>query len=148
MIDDARGLLARSTHGTLSTLDPDTGHPYASLVAIAPTPAGEVVLLLSTLAVHTTNLTADPRSSILVRAEPRPDETPLQAPRLSLVGQTRRLDEPGPARELFLEAHPDAAAYVDFADFSFFVMRPERLRFVAGFGRMGWFDGPDWLTPA
>ena len=144
MIEEARTLITSSTHGTLSTLEAGSGHPYGSLVALVASPQGEVAMLLSTLAEHTTNLTADPTSSILLRAQPAPEQTPLQAARVSILGTTARLDDPGPWRERFLTAHPDAAAYVGFSDFSFYLLTPTRLRFIAGFGRMGWIGAEEF----
>ncbi len=143
MIEEARALITSSTYGTLSTLEADTGHPYGSLVALVASPQGEVAMLLSTLAEHTTNLTAHPSASILLRAQPAPDQTPLQAGRVTLVGDVAKLDDPGPWRERFLTAHPDASGYVGFSDFSFYLLTPSRLRFIAGFGRMGWMDAEE-----
>src|SRR3712207_5683592 len=50
----ARALLSVMREGALATLGPD-GAPFSSLVAVAPDEAGEPLLLLSRLAVHTRN---------------------------------------------------------------------------------------------
>jgi putative heme iron utilization protein len=41
-----------------------------------------------------------------------------------------------PIRRRYLNAHPAAEAYADFADFSFFRIRPTATHLVAGFGRI------------
>ena len=41
-------------------------------------------------------------------------------------------------RELYLAAHPASAAFIDFPDFAFYRLRADRVRYIAGFGRMGW----------
>ena len=52
--------------------------------------AGRPLFLISTMAMHTQNLEADPRASLLVT---QPDWTgdPLAAGRLTLMGEARRL---------------------------------------------------------
>ena len=61
-----RGVLRLAATGSLATLK--DGAPFVSLVTVATTPAGEPILLLSRLAVHTRNLEADPRASLLLVA--------------------------------------------------------------------------------
>jgi hypothetical protein len=48
-------------------------------------------------------------------------------------------------RAAYLEAHPGASAFIDFDDFEFYRLRAERMRYIAGFGRMGWIPR-DLLT--
>ncbi|MCC0048421.1 MAG: pyridoxamine 5'-phosphate oxidase family protein [Rhodobiaceae bacterium] len=68
-----RDLLRASLVGTLATLDAETKAPYASMAAVAPDFDGAPVLLLSTLAVHTANLAADNRVSLLLDARTEDD---------------------------------------------------------------------------
>lgn len=137
---EARELIDGSRRGVLCTLLPEGGEPYGSLVDILPLPGGDAVMLLSRLAEHRTNLDSDPRASLLLGpALGAPDA--LARPRVTVVGRAERVKDRAVHRDAFLEAHPAAAAYVDFADFAFYRLRAERLRYIAGFGRMG------WLTP-
>src|SRR5262245_66444934 len=62
----ARRLLRMALKGSLATLDRRSGHPYASLVTVATDPDGAPLMLISKLALHTQNLAADTRASILV----------------------------------------------------------------------------------
>ena len=62
---EARTLLRTVRSGALATLTPE-GDPYASLVSLASLPDGSPVLPLSTLAIHTQHLLADPRCSLLL----------------------------------------------------------------------------------
>jgi len=48
--------------GSLATLEPATGHPYASLITVATETDGSPIFLISKLAWHTRNLEADPRA--------------------------------------------------------------------------------------
>ncbi len=44
------------------------------------------------------------------------------------------------------EAYPAARAYAQFGDFSLLVLRPERVRWVGGFGRMDSATGADYAA--
>lgn len=132
----ARRLLRTGTRAALATLSPGTGAPYASLVAYATDPAGAPLLLISTLALHTQNLAADARASLLIEDPARPEEAdPLREARLSLTGRLERSDDPVVARR-FLARHPDAAGYATFRDFGFYRFVIEGAHQVAGFGRI------------
>jgi len=120
--------------GSLATLEPATGHPYASLITVATETDGSPIFLISKLAWHTRNLEADPRASILLAAESGPGD-PLNLGRVSLMGVAERTENSG-ARRRFLAKHPGAAFYADFADFSFWRLRIEQLHYVGGFGRI------------
>ncbi|MDN7735227.1 hypothetical protein QZM48_34905, partial [Burkholderia orbicola] len=49
----------------------------------------------------------------------------------------------------YLRYEPDAARYLALGDFAFWALEIERLRYIGGFGRMGWVDGTqlDTLPP-
>lgn len=143
-----RALTARARVATLSThaRDPE-GHPYGSLVAFACDARGRPLLLLSTLAEHTSNLEARAESSLLVCEPGPPDADPLSLGRVTILGVTTRVPEAerADARATFLAREPRAAAYVDFKDFAFYRLEPRALRFVGGFGRMSWVGADDYL---
>ena len=79
-----RSLLGRSRQGALATLMPQSGDPYCSLVNVASLPDGMPVLLISRLAVHTKNILADPRVSLML--DERAPGDPLEGARIMLAG--------------------------------------------------------------
>jgi heme oxygenase (biliverdin-IX-beta and delta-forming) len=134
----ARGLVRAALKGALATVHKGLGHPYASLVLVATDTDGSPILLISKLALHTQNLAADPRASLLIDAtgtEASPQEDPMQGARLTLIGEVHPASSTT-ARARFLARHPTAAGYADFPDFGFFALRPERAHFIGGFGRI------------
>lgn len=133
-------VLATLGHGA----EAGSGAPYASLVQAATLSDGRPVLLLSTLAEHTRNLTHDPRVSLLFDGT-RDLAVPLTGPRVTVQGTLDASDDPA-ARARFLARHPDAAQYADFGDFSFYVMAPRSVHVVAGFGVIHWLDWADVAT--
>ena len=142
----ARSLLRRSRQGALATLMTDSGDPYCSLVNVASHPDGAPILLISRLAVHTKNILADPRVSLML--DERAPGDPLEGARIMLSGRADEADADmrDLLRRRYLNVHPSAEAYADFADFSFFLIRPGKTHLVAGFGRIVDLTPEQFLT--
>jgi putative heme iron utilization protein len=142
----ARSLLRRSRQGALATLMAGSGAPYCSLVNVASHPDGSPILLISRLAVHTRNILADPRVSLML--DERAEGDPLEGSRIMLAGRAEQAGGDGVTilRRRYLNAHPSADAFVDFADFSFFRIRPSGTHLVAGFGRIVDLKPEQFLT--
>ncbi|HVV40149.1 MAG TPA: DUF2470 domain-containing protein [Nitrobacter sp.] len=132
----ARSLLRRSRHGALATLMAGTGDPYSSLVSIASHWDASPILLISRLAVHTQNVIADPRVSLML--DERGAGDPLGGARIMVAGTAGACcgGLEATLRRRYLNAHPAAEAFVDFKDFSFFQIRLKGVHLVAGFGRI------------
>jgi heme iron utilization protein len=132
----ARSLLRHSRQGALATLMAGNGAPYCSLVNVASYPDGSPILLISRLAVHTRNILADSRVSLML--DERAEGDPLEGSRIMLLGRAEEASGADVAisRRRYLNAHPSAEAFVDFQDFSFFRIRPSGTHLVAGFGRI------------
>lgn len=131
-----RSLLRRRRQGALATLMAGTGDPYCSLVNLASHPDGTPILLISRLAVHTRNILADSRVSLML--DERAPGDPLEGARIMLQGRAEAVpkEQSEPVRRRYLAAHPSAEGFVDFADFSFFRIVPSGAHLVAGFGRI------------
>jgi putative heme iron utilization protein len=132
----ARALLRSSRQGALATLMAGSGDPYSSLVNVAPDADGLPILLVSALAVHTKNIVADPRVSLML--DERAEGDPLEGARIMLAGVAQRAQKEDleRVRRRYLAFHPAAEAFAGFSDFSFFRIVPSGLHLVAGFGRI------------
>lgn len=141
-----QSLLRRSRQGALATLMVGTGDPYCSLVNVATASDGAPIILISRLAVHTRNVLADSRVSLML--DERAPGDPLEGTRIMLSGKAEQAtdDNREMLRRRYLNAHPSAADYADFADFSFFVIRPSGAHLVAGFGRIVDLKPEQFLT--
>ncbi len=139
-------LLRRSRQGALATLMVGSGDPYCSLVNVATASDGAPIILISRLAVHTRNVLADSRVSLML--DERAPGDPLEGSRIMLSGKAEQAsdDNREMLRRRYLNAHPSAADYADFADFSFFVIRPSGTHLVAGFGRIVDLKPEQFLT--
>ena len=100
----ARTLVHLARSGTLSTLSRrHSGHPFGSAMPYAPDEHGAPLLLISSMAMHTQNLEADARASLLV-TQPGWTEDPLAGGRVTLMGRATRVPnhEQSVVREAYL----------------------------------------------
>lgn len=134
----ARSMIRAALKGALATVHKVSGHPYASLVLAATDADGTPILLISKLAVHTQNLAADPRASLLIDAtgtQADPQADPMEGARLTLIGEARPTTS-ATARARFLARHPAAAGYADFPDFGFYALNVQSAHYIGGFGKI------------
>jgi heme oxygenase (biliverdin-IX-beta and delta-forming) len=139
----AKKLLRESRSGALATLMPGSGDPYCSLVNVATAADGAPLLLISRLAVHTKNILADPRLSLML--DERREGDPLEGARVMLQGTAGATEDPA-ARRRYLERQPEAEMFAGFADFAFYQTAIKAAHLVAGFGRIVDLKPEDILT--
>ena len=93
----ARTLVYLGRIGSLSTLSrKQPGFPFGSVMPYGLDDHGRPIFLISTMAMHTQNLQADSRASLLVTQEDAGD--PLGASRVTLVGNVLRVPDAGGGR--------------------------------------------------
>jgi len=144
----ARTLLHLGRIGTLATVSrKQPGFPFGSLMPYGLDDQGRPIFLISSMAMHTQNLQADPRASLLI-AQLEANSDPLGSSRITLIGKVQRIPEPdvAAARELYLARYENSKYWVDFEDFSFYRMEVVDLYYVGGFGVMGWVEAADYLS--
>src|SRR6201993_5073744 len=142
----ARTLMYLGRLGSLSTLSQkQPGFPFGSVMPYGLDANGRPIFLISTMAMHTQNLQADPRASLLVM-QPDTEGEPLGASRVTLLGNVLPVPRPelAEARKLYLERHANSKYWVDFEDFSFYRMDVVDVYYVGGFGVMGWVSASDY----
>lgn len=135
---EARRLLRQCSGGALGSHSvSEPGYPYVTLLPYVLDGACRPLLLLSDLAEHTCNVRADPRVSLLVA-----DGLggPFQQARMTLLGRLEAVALGDALRSRFLRYSPASADYLTLGDFRFYRFDPIKVRFIAGFGRMGWCE--------
>ena len=141
-----RTLMYIGRTGSLSTHSrKQPGFPFGSVMPYGLDADGRPTFLISTMAMHTQNLQADSRASLLV-TQPDAAGDPLGASRVTLVGNVSPV--PGPevpgTRETYLARHASSKYWVDFEDFSFYRMDVVDVYYVGGFGVMGWVPAAEY----
>ena len=142
----ARTLVYLGRIGSLSTISrKQPGFPFGSVMPYGLDAGGRPIFLISSMAMHTQNLQADPRASLLV-TQPDASGDPLGASRVTVLGDVRLIPraEIAEARALYLERYANAKYWVDFEDFCFYRMDVLDVYYVGGFGVMGWVQASDY----
>ncbi len=143
LAERARTLALISGVGSLSTHSAKLpGFPFGSMMPFAVDASGRPVFFISTMAMHTQNLQADHRASLLI-TQPGVDGDPLGAARLTLVGAAG-IAPAGEVRELYMSRHESARYWQDFTDFAYYRLAVEGVYFIGGFGVMGWVPVDDY----
>ncbi|XP_019154061.1 PREDICTED: uncharacterized protein LOC109150572 [Ipomoea nil] len=129
-IEEVRTVLGYSLRGVLSTFSQKhEGYPSGSMVDFACDAYGSPILATSSLAVHSKDLLANPKCSLLVAKDPE-DRTDLV---IIVHGDAVPVSETDKdaVRAAYLARHPDAF-WVDFGDFQFLRIEPKVVRYLSG----------------
>ncbi|KAB1221167.1 hypothetical protein CJ030_MR2G012834 [Morella rubra] len=129
-VEEIRTVVDHNLRGMLSTFSQKhEGYPSGSMVDFACDADGSPILAVSSLAVHTRDLTANPKCSLLVARDPE-DRTDLV---ITLHGDAVSVSENDRAavRTAYLARHPNAF-WVDFGDFQFMRIIPKVVQYVSG----------------
>ncbi len=144
----ARTLAYLGRVGSLSTLSrKQPGFPFGSVMPYALDGSANPIFLISTMAMHTQNIQADPHASLLV-TQPDSEGDPLGSSRVTLLGNIALVPaaEIAQARELYVARHANSKYWVDFEDFSFYRMDVVDVYYVGGFGVMGWVSAAEFYS--
>jgi len=142
----ARQLICSQHHGVLSTLSVKLeGFPFGSVVDYVIDHHARPVFLISALAEHTRNIGRDSRVSLVVYSAGREVQA---SPRLTLVGHAHPVadEHHEGTKARYLRYFPDALPYLAL-DFSFYVIEPAQLRYIAGFGEARWLSAEAYRPP-
>lgn len=139
----AKKLMREARSGALATLMVGSGDPYCSLVNVASASDGAPLLLISRLAVHTKNVLADARVSLML--DERKAGDPLEGARVMLMGSASKTESED-ARRRYLARQPEAEMFAGFGDFAFYEVKLKGAHLVAGFGRIVDLKPGDLLT--
>jgi heme iron utilization protein len=144
---EARQFLRSTRSAVLSTFSTKfAGYPFGSVAPFVLDHQAQPILLISSIAEHTKNISANPKVSLLVFAGAQD----LQAnARLTLLGEASKIDKQDALlRARYLRYFPEAEAYFEMHDFAFYRIQISQSRYIAGFGKMGWSDGAALMPEA
>ncbi|WP_407492032.1 HugZ family protein [Pseudooceanicola sp. MF1-13] len=134
----ARDLLAGAEHAALAVLDPESGAPSLSRIALALAPDGCPISLVSSLSAHSTAMAQDGRCSLLV-GDPGSKGDPLTHPRLTVQAQAKAIPRDAPEfpalRDHYAAQRPKSKLYIDFGDFYLVRFDVQAAFLNGGFGK-------------
>ncbi|KAI3841270.1 hypothetical protein MKW98_007751 [Papaver atlanticum] len=121
------------------------GYPFGSLVDFAPDPMGHPIFSFSPLAIHTRNLLADPRCTLVVQI---PGWSGLSNARVTIFGDIYPLaeDQQEWAHKQYVAKHQQVASQ-QWGNFHYFRMQNiSDIYFIGGFGTVAWVDVKEYET--
>lgn len=132
--------------GKVASLSSDyKGTPFGSLMPYALDEEGNPLIYVSTLAVHTKNLTKNPKCSVMVTKVD--DDDLFNSARVTFVGKMTKLtdkDEVEKAKKVFYGKHKKAEKLDQFHDFAFYKLEIEKIYYIGGFGDIQWVEPKDY----
>ena len=135
--------LCRTQHsgvlGTHSTSMP--GYPFGSVVPFYLNAAGDAIIYISDIALHTRNIKANDKVSLTI-FDPSQDDSQANG-RVTIMGNCSQI-EADEVKDQYLRLFPQAKDYEKTHDFNFYVIRTERIRYIGGFGKIHWIDKAYW----
>ncbi len=145
--DDARkivrALIDTASFGALAVLR--DGHPHVSRIAIARDDTGVPITLISDLSLHTQAISTSPDASLLLGV-PDSKGDPLTHPRVTIYVRAEAWEKSAANTSRYLQQHPKANLYINFADFHLFRMKPVKGFLNAGFGKAYRLEASDFGT--
>ncbi len=142
---EARQLLRAHRYGVLCTLSKKfDGYPFGSITPYLVEHDGSVLILISTLAEHTRNILVDARVSLIAHDQNDPQ---IQAQgRVTVMGEAHIEAAREQAGKRYLRYFPEAQAYLQMHDFSFYRIQPAAIRYIGGFGNINWVDADSFAV--
>ena len=158
-------------YGTLCTISTESGiegFPYGSITPFAIAKDGSPYILVAEMAAHTKNLLKTPKTCLFI-SHPEPSGDPQSHWRASIIGNFSRVATSSRINELseekantcieiskeeeeemlirYCQRVPNAESYIKTHNFFFWKMNViEKVRYIAGFGKICWIDGKDVLA--
>ncbi|KAK6911161.1 hypothetical protein RJ641_023254 [Dillenia turbinata] len=121
------------------------GYPFGSLVDFAPDAMGHPIFSFSPLAIHTRNLLADPRCTLVVQI---PGWSGLSNARVTIFGDVFPLPEHQQewAHKQYIGKHHQGPSQ-QWGNFYYFRMQNiSDIYFIGGFGTVAWVDVKEYET--
>jgi len=137
---DLKQFLTAQSYGCLSTysvLEPD--YPFGSLTPYIVDDDGNPIIHISELAEHTQNIIQNPRVSLTV-FDIKDTVNPTSSPRICCLADAIKLPTDTALKQRYLNKYPDSEIQLSLPGFEFYKLELKRIRFIAGFGKMGWVN--------
>ena len=140
-----RAFIRKHRQATLAVVA--AGEPHTAMVSyVEEADCAAVLIHLSSLSAHKRILQANPVCSLLICEPDQGTGEVMALARAALQATAVQIERGGDeyerAKQRFLQKLPSAEIMFALPDFDLFRVRPQRVRFIAGFGRA--FEIGDW----
>lgn len=135
---EARQFLFATRHAVLSTYSMKyPGYPFGAITPFVCNQQAEPVILVNANAEHAKNMHENAKVSLLVFSEAENRQA-----QLTLLGEALPCEKnDADFRARYLRYFPEAVTYFDLDEFQLYRIQIEHVRYIAGLGRIDWFEG-------
>ena len=145
--DEARIFLKSHTYGVLSTFlhHENNEFPFGSLVAYNVDDSGDIIIKTAIISEHHRNILENPHASMFVMGGG--DAANVQGEkRITFIVYFKEVPsgEVPEVRNRFLERFPDMIPPEIEEGFRYWQGRVVKVRWISGFGKMGWLSSEDY----
>ncbi|MFT4514646.1 MAG: putative heme iron utilization protein [Planctomycetota bacterium] len=143
-----RALFSSEHNATLCTAHAEMdGWPFGSIVPYLLTPQGDALVFLSDISEHSKNLQADERATLFV-ADPAVRDLPQSGARHAMMVKAHRPqgEAASQAEAQYFARFPDAERMRSAHGFELWLLECQRIRWIAGYGGMGWLERDEWTS--
>lgn len=144
---EAVKLLRTSNEGVLTTIsDKFEGYPFGSFITYITDRDRSVIIFASNLAEHTTNIKKNSKSCFTIFSI-KDHENKQDNPRMSLLGDFNKVEDSRreELKQKLIKHLPESDLYLELPDFNFYKMSVTNVRWIGGFGKIGWLNNDPWL---
>lgn len=145
-------LIEQQNFGVLSTYSVAVeGFPFGSVTPYSLTETYNPLIFISNLAQHTKNIAQDDRVSLTILENLQDGtEDPQKHGRASILGRAIPLETTGAENEAkyqrYFQQFPEAEGYQNTHGFQLYEIKPVRVRFIGGFGKIFWVEPEQLLA--
>lgn len=145
---EVRQFLHQKDVGVLSTLKDQEGDifPYGSICPYVVISSGEIVILVSDIALHTKNINRDMNVSFTVFDMDA--ENKQSAARTSVLAKAVRVtdqdDNHKEISETYFRFNPGSRKFFEVHSFAFYKLKPDFIHYIKGFGKIYKFPASDY----
>jgi putative heme iron utilization protein len=141
-VADTRNFVTLHQVAVMSTLSQTLpGYPFGSIVPYDTDDQGRLIIFVANISEHFRNLSKDPRASMFI-ADYYGLDDPQAHSRTSLIGDFARIAEVDVAAvsKNYWSRFPEAVEREIAHSFCYFRFRPQKIRWIGGFGEIRWID--------
>ena len=151
---EAVTLMRANTVAVLSTLSKKYNNfPFGSFITYVTGQDRSIYIYASDIAEHTKNIIKNSKSCLTI-FKLKVNQDKQNSSRLSIMGDFKKIQNQEDIENCkirFFKFLPESKTYSNMHDFNFYKMKPNKIRWIGGFGEISWLkdkfwtsDNPDW----
>ena len=151
---EAVTLMRANNVAVLSTLSKKYNNfPFGSFITYVTGQDRSIYIYASDIAEHTKNIIKNSKSCLTI-FKLKVNQDKQNSSRLSIMGDFKKIqnqDDIESCKIRFFKFLPESKTYSNMHDFNFYKMKPNKIRWIGGFGEIAWLkdkfwtsDNPDW----